>query len=79
MTKTFEPIFSHDCDCCTFLGTFKNHDLYHCFQGGIRPTVIARYGNDGPDYTSGIVFASVNEHIGEGVRLAKEMNLSVDI
>lgn len=47
----------HDCDHCVPLGPYfafdKVHDLYWCEQGG-RPTVIARYSGDGPDYTSGV-------------------------
>lgn len=52
----------HDCDCCTFLGNYKDefatYDLYHCDQQGLskRPTVVARYGVDG-DYLSGLSFA----------------------
>jgi hypothetical protein len=55
--------FVHDCDSCTFLGVYDcpedkaTYDLYHCMQGGPLdgiPTVIARYGHDGPDYLSGI-------------------------
>lgn len=48
------PLFTHDCNNCEFLGTFENHDLYFC---DIEQTVIARYGNDGPDYMSGMTFA----------------------
>lgn len=29
-------------------------DLYFCPQSGLVPTVIARFGSDGPDYYSGI-------------------------
>jgi len=52
------PHYTHDCEHCTFLGTVrvseKVFDLYHC---GIS-TVLARYGNDGPDYSSGLAFAT---------------------
>jgi hypothetical protein len=37
------------------LGSYNGHDLYWCAQGG-HPTVIARFGDDGPEYTSGMVF-----------------------
>jgi hypothetical protein len=46
------------------LGVFEAHDLYHCKQGGM-PTVIARYGDDGPDYMSGMALADGNSIIFE--------------
>ncbi len=48
------PRFTHDCDSCTFLGTYEEHDLYFCPR---EPTVIARASSEGPDYCSGIVSA----------------------
>lgn len=45
--------YQHDCEECTFLGQYNEYDLYHCNQRG-RPTVIARYSDDGPDYMSGM-------------------------
>jgi hypothetical protein len=47
------PKFLHDYACCTFLGHENDHDLYFCEQGTI-PTVIARYGSEGPEYQSGL-------------------------
>lgn len=54
------PTHHHDCLDCTYLGTIASKwnvgtvaDLYVC--GGFnpeRPSVIARYGDDGPDYSS---------------------------
>jgi hypothetical protein len=47
------PLFTHDCDCCRFLGSVNDArreqfvDLYVC-----RGSVIARFGHDGPEYTS---------------------------
>lgn len=50
--------FEHDCAKCTFLGQFGDYDLYHCLkQGPEFPTVIARWGDDGPEYNSGMVQA----------------------
>ena len=49
-------MYTHDCDRCVSIGVFGETDLYYCAQNG-DPTVIARFGNDGPDYTSGMVFA----------------------
>lgn len=51
------PLFEHDCTCCTFLGTFDERDLYH-HGGSFETTLIARWSSDGPDYTSGMVFAA---------------------
>ena len=46
--------YLHDCSRCRSLGTFHEYDLYACeqFIGGF--TVIARYGNEGCEYTSGL-------------------------
>jgi len=45
------PRYTHDCDSCKFLGEHKQFDLYFCARcdGG---SVIARYGDNGPDYAS---------------------------
>lgn len=48
------PRYQHDCSACTFLGHFAGYDLYFCPQGGFSPTVLARFSNEGPDYTSGM-------------------------
>ena len=51
------PLYAHDCDRCTFLGRFDmagdTYDLYYCPQTSF-PTVIARYGNEGWEYFSGM-------------------------
>ncbi len=53
-----QPLFTHDCDNCKFLGRYDGHDLYVC-PSRERPSrmwsVLARYGNDGPEYASGHV------------------------
>lgn len=56
------PIFQHDCKKCTFVGTFefvtcfhnhhKQEDVYICPQLGKLWTMIWRYGDKDPDYTS---------------------------
>ena len=51
-----EPKYKHDCTYCTFLGHHEGHDLYVCI--GSIPTVIARFGNSGWEYQSGLNFAS---------------------
>lgn len=51
------PQHQHDCTECTFLGTLESNDLYFCNQSFFGPTVIARYGNNGQDYISGLSFS----------------------
>ena len=68
-----KPKFKHDCDCCNFLGHHQEHDLYHCSQGGSIPTVIARWSDYGPDYSSGLSFARHIPILGEASRRAVEM------
>lgn len=54
-----EPHYQHDCEACIFLGrelTYGN-DLYYCAQDGSVATVIARHGNAGPEYRSGLAHA----------------------
>lgn len=46
----------HDCDRCRYLGTSNLHDLYFCEKQIVGPTIIARWGSDGPEYTSGLEF-----------------------
>jgi hypothetical protein len=55
-----KPKYIHDCKECHFLGTLDNtFDLYFCDkQGKGRETVIARYGDKGADYLSGMNFAT---------------------
>lgn len=43
--------YKHDCDDCIELGQANGHDLYYCPQRALdRPTLIARFGDNGPDY-----------------------------
>lgn len=67
------PLFVHDCDRCTFLGSFNNHDLY--VHTGGWPTVIARWSSDGPDYYSGLMFADTRPELGEAKRRAESLGL----
>lgn len=51
------PQFVHDSTCCAFVGRSADgtHDLYVCSAKTASTkdrTYIARYGNDGPEYTS---------------------------
>lgn len=50
------PVYTHDSDCCSYLGRFGDYDLYYCPQGNI-PTVIMRFGDEGPMYYSGMTLA----------------------
>lgn len=67
--------YQHDCDKCTFLGEHENADLYFCPQGGLSPTVIARYSSVPPDYESGLVFAKSGTHLGEAKQRAMARGL----
>jgi hypothetical protein len=56
--------YVHDCEKCVYLGTTSSdsfHDLYFCEQRidaeHAMSTVIARYGDDGPHYESGLPFS----------------------
>lgn len=66
--------YQHDCNHCVPLGQYQENDLYYCDQHGM-PTVIARYGNDGPDYTSGMGFADIDPRLGIARLMAKAMGL----
>lgn len=50
-----EPMFTHDCDECVLVDQLAwaglPSDIYCCRKQGYA-TIIARYGDDGPDYTS---------------------------
>lgn len=48
--------YVHDCDLCKPLGECGTYDLYVCHKQG-APTVIARYGSEGSEYNSGLVFS----------------------
>jgi hypothetical protein len=74
------PQFTHDCTNCTFLGRYehegKPHDLYYCGQAVHWPTVVARSGDDGPDYCSGMIFAEQGiQPYAEALRRAVERGL----
>lgn len=50
-----KPFFKHDCDRCRFIGAAEYAgtiaDYYHC-PGSLGGSLIARYGNEGPEYGS---------------------------
>ncbi len=69
---TTSPKFEHDCDLCTFLGEYQRHDLYFCDKCTAGPTLIARYGSEGKQYTSGLELAAVDPLLAEARRRAIE-------
>lgn len=62
--KARQPRFKHDCDQCEFQGRLGKRDLYTCPQGGVY-TLVARYGDGGPEYTSGPIelFHAMAKHV----------------
>ena len=48
--------YKHDCFKCEYLGQYGEYDLYYCDKG--IQTFIARYGDGGCDYVSGMNFAT---------------------
>ena len=70
-----KPRYEHDCSSCYFLGQYEEYDLYYCDQTFLNfPTVIARFGDDGPDYTSGLALAT-QPPLSEAKRRAIQMGL----
>lgn len=79
-----DPLYVHDCDKCEFLGRWRgyfnksekgpmqNYDLYVCGDN-----VVARYGNDGPEYTSGTVFVGTINPLTEAARRCKDRNIDL--
>jgi len=65
-----KPKYAHNCDRCEFLGGWTSpegttYDLYYCPQLPGLPTILARWGNDGPDYLSGVYCAGGNPPLRE--------------
>jgi hypothetical protein len=59
-----KPWYKHDCSACKFLGCHYEYDLYWCPQPMVNvPTVIARFGDEGWEYTSGMPSASFREQL----------------
>lgn len=82
LKKLFElsvPLHKHDCDKCTYLGRFKESDLYYCLQIEKIPTLIARHGVGG-NYSSGFQFGEAQKddmecEMGEAWRRAAAIGL----
>ena len=62
-----KPLYTHDCTRCVYLDKYKETDLYWCDQGGNMPTLINRYGNNGPEYESGPLLKSIIPSLMESV------------
>jgi hypothetical protein len=76
-----EPRFVHDCDNCHFLGHYKSKqtgedfDLYYCANSGVYGTTLARFGNEGSEYASGICFYNQCDYHAEAVRRAYQRDI----
>jgi hypothetical protein len=46
------PRFKHDCEHCSFLGHAGDHDHYYCSYSVGELSLIARFGDAGPEYSS---------------------------
>lgn len=78
-----KPQFQHDCDSCVFLGRFvdneqdppEHSDLYVDHEGSLA-TVVARRGDEGSDYTSGVEFRrlpAIREATKRALKLAVDL------
>jgi hypothetical protein len=64
-----KPKYEHDCDKCTFLGPYREYDLYVC-----DGTVLARYGS-GSRYVSGIPGVQYHDFLQMAMRRATEIGI----
>jgi hypothetical protein len=71
---TTKPQWEHGYSC-TFLGNRLDQDLYYCDQRKVIPTLIARYGSEGPEYCSGTALAVYDAHIWAAAVLAESRGL----
>ena len=79
--KLLEPArYTHDCDKCYYLGRYEDNDLYYCSKSSL-PTVIARYGDEGWKYSSGMIFANkdISMPLYEAKQRAIELKIYSDI
>lgn len=72
-TAIAPPRYKHDCERCVHLGQHEEFDLYYCEQGGGMPTLVARWSDSGPDYTSS--FHATTPALNEARRIAIELEL----
>jgi hypothetical protein len=64
-----KPKFKHDCEVCIFLGHHDDYDLYY-HPDMVMDTLIARFGDGGPEYASGIPFYGKSQAITKAGNLA---------
>jgi hypothetical protein len=69
-----EPLYKHDCDRCIFLGNEEvdgeaGLDWYIC--PGDAPTLICRFGDDGPNYSSYPFFEVFLPIFNEGLEMKR--------
>lgn len=62
--------YDHDCEECVFLGQVDQYDVYFCPN---EPTILSRWGNEGPEYNSGLT--SEQPAIVQGRKWAVERGL----
>lgn len=70
LIETNTPIYNHDCPKCLLVAgnktiedkdlTIKKYDLYFCGNAYEDFTLLARYGNNPEDYSSGKAFIGLN-------------------
>ncbi len=71
MRNAERRLYAHDCTECIYLGAYRAHDLYYCVRA--LPTVIARFGPDGPEYVSGLGLAALDPILAEAKRRVGEL------
>lgn len=67
--------YEHDCEKCIFLGCWEEYDLYFCSGVTRGSTVVARYGDDGHEYTSGLDLADITPPLAEARARAEKLEL----
>lgn len=79
-----KPRFQHNCEDCIFLGAVSlrgdhqgYYDLYYCNNGPFGPTLLARYGDEGHEYASGLSFGK--ERINPALAAAYDLAVSKDL
>ena len=72
--------YTHDCEACISLGTYEvskgdyegKYDLYYCPADIFGPTIVVRYGNEGPEYYSFIGRKTSNPAMIEALKRVDE-------
>lgn len=76
MSEEQAPRYAHDCDECVYLGRSWHVDLYfHPSDVPALRTVVARHGDNGEDYESGIGTDAPSVGIYEATRRAVAQGL----